>query len=145
MNNAGTVSQDIFIHLGWKAVQSAVTIQTHRVMFTAFAQISEESFSHSSCREILWLELRSHSQSGGVLALPHVPLLVVNHLPSLRVDFFVCLSVFHRNPSWQDFLVYSHPSLPGSCPLSFLVHHQWTNGLEICWFKRHWFKFRVCW
>lgn len=24
--------------------------------------------------------------------------------------FFFCLSVFHRNPSWQDFLVYFHPN-----------------------------------
>lgn len=53
----------------------------------------KKAVSHPRCRYILWLELRSHSQSGGVLAVSRVPLHTVNHLPSLRVDFLsVCQS-----------------------------------------------------
>lgn len=37
------MSQDIFMYLRWKAVQSVVAVQTLRDMFTAFVQVSEES------------------------------------------------------------------------------------------------------
>lgn len=85
-------------------------------------------------------------QSGRVLALPCVPLLIVNLLPSLRVDFLsVNLSQKPIMAGFPHLLPPQHPSLPGSCPVSFLVHHQWASGLGICWLEGHWFKFRVCW
>lgn len=138
------MSQDNFIYLRWKTVWSVATAQTHRDMFTAFVQVSEELFSTPDAgRSYGWSWAHRVCQVGS--ALPHVPLLIVNHLPSLRVDFFVCLSQKSIMAGLPCLFPPQHPSLPRSCLLSFLVHHQWATGLEICWLEGHWFKFRVCW
>lgn len=99
---------------------------------------------HPRCREILWLELSSQSLSGGVSSTPCATA-YSEPLALTEGGFFVCLSQKSIMAGLPCLFPPQHPSLPRSCLLSFLVHHQWATGLEICWLEGHWFKFRVCW
>lgn len=86
---------------------------TQGCVYCFFLKSLKEAVSHPRCREIPWPELRSHSQSDGVMAQSpiHYTQCATAYSEPLALTeggFSVCLSVFHRNPSWQDFLVYSH-------------------------------------
>lgn len=109
INNAKEVSQDIFIYLRWKAVRSVVTVQTHRDMFTAFVKISEESCFPPQVQRKSYGLGWGHTVRCGV-GSTSCATVYTEPLALTEIGFFVCQSVFHRNPSCQDFLIYSHPN-----------------------------------
>lgn len=143
------MSQDIFIYSRWKAVQGVVAVQTHRDRFTAFVHVSEESRFPAQVQvdPMAWAEVTESVRWGvsctSCATAYSEPLALTEG--SLSVFLSVSLSQKSIVAGFPCLFPPQHPSLSGSCPLSFLVHHPWATGLEICWLEGYWFKFRVCW